>query len=117
MGRIRSMMRRTRQGRVLSGGRPHLRSSAAILLLAHMCIAVAQAAPPRASAPALTRQQTSDTGSLLGESHAALMKALYDCTPDSGRAALVEAWLSQPLAIERYTALDIVQQGLRHGVP
>ncbi len=54
---------------------------------------------------------------LLAENHAALMRALHDCTPETDRAALLQAWLKQPLALERYTALDIVQQNLRKRVP
>lgn len=54
---------------------------------------------------------------LLAENHAAMMKALHDCTPEADRAALLSAWLKQPLALERFTALDIVEKNLRKGPP
>ncbi len=54
---------------------------------------------------------------LLAENHAALMKALYDSTADAERAALLLNWLKQPLGLERFTALEIVQQALRKGAP
>lgn len=52
---------------------------------------------------------------LLTESHAALMKALYECTAETGRPALLLAWLKQPISLERLTALEIAQQALRKG--
>lgn len=52
---------------------------------------------------------------LLAERHAALMKALYECTPEVERSALLLAWLQQPFAIERATGLEIAQQALRKG--
>jgi HEAT repeat protein len=54
---------------------------------------------------------------LLAERHAALMRALYECTAETDRLPLVLSWIKQPLALERLTALDIVQQTMRKGPP